>query len=171
MVNLIKCDVRHTAQVIDIGCVTFYDTFIETNSREVVMQYLDRAFTVEKIQSEILNPDCQFYLAEIDSQIVGYLKVNFGNAQTELKDNSALEIERIYIRKEYFGKGLANILFDKALEIAKQNNLQYLWLGVWENNFRAIRFYEKLGFQKFDTHVFMMGTNPQTDFLMKLEIK
>jgi len=171
MVNLIKCTAADTAQVIEIGRITFYDTFIETNSEETILQYLERGFNFEKIKNELLDTNSIFYFAKIDDQVVGYLKVNFAEAQTELHDNSSLEIERIYIRKEYFGKGVANILFDKALEIAKENNLQYLWLGVWEQNFRALRFYEKLGFQKFDTHVFMMGPNAQTDFLMKLEIK
>ncbi len=59
------------------------------------------------------------------------------------------------------------LLLEKALEIAAENHINYIWLGVWEKNPRAIRFYEKNGFIQFDTHIFMVGNDPQTDVMMK----
>ena len=109
-----------------------------------------------------------FYFAKIDNKIAGYLKVNTSTAQTELHDADALEIERIYVINEFQGKKIGQILFDKAIEIAKGQSLKYIWLGVWEKNEKAIQFYEKNGLVKFDTHIFKLGSDVQTDVMMKL---
>ena len=91
-------------------------------------------------------------------------------AQTELKENIGLEIERIYVLKEFHGKNVGQILYDTAFEVAKRINAEYLWLGVWEHNPRAINFYKKNGFVEFDKHIFKLGDDEQTDIMMKLKL-
>jgi ribosomal protein S18 acetylase RimI-like enzyme len=103
--------------------------------------------------------------------VIGYLKLNFGQAQTELQDEKALEIERIYLLKEFHGKNVGQLLYDKALQIARQKNVDYVWLGVWEENRRAINFYTKNGFVEFDKHIFKLGNEEQTDKMMKLNLR
>ena len=119
---------------------------------------------------ELTDQNSEFYFAKIEDKIIGYLKINFGASQTELKDNKALEIERIYVPKEYHGKKVGQILYDKAIEIANQNKSDYVWLGVWEENTRAINFYKKNGFIEFDKHIFKLGYDEQTDIMMKLKL-
>ena len=99
------------------------------------------------------------------------MKLNFGDSQTELKDNKALEIERIYVSKEFHGKSIGQLLYDKVIEVAKQKNADYVWLGVWEDNPRAISFYKKNGFVEFDKHIFKLGNDEQIDIMMKLNLK
>ena len=111
-----------------------------------------------------------FYFAELDNQVIGYLKLNFGGAQTELKDNKALEIERIYVTKAFHGKKVGQLLYNKAIEVAKEKSADYIWLGVWEENQKALQFYKKNGFVEFDKHVFVLGDDAQTDLMMKLEL-
>jgi ribosomal protein S18 acetylase RimI-like enzyme len=101
---------------------------------------------------------------------VGYLKINFGASQTELKDNEALEIERIYVLQAFHGKKLGQALYEKAISIAKEMKVKYVWLGVWEQNHRALQFYKKNGFVPFDTHIFKLGNDEQTDIMMKLAL-
>ena len=101
---------------------------------------------------------------------MGYLKLNFGDSQTELKDQKALEIERIYVLKEFHGKKVGQLLFEKALKIAEEKKVDYVWLGVWEENLRAINFYKKNGFEEFDKHIFKLGNDEQTDIMMKLKL-
>ena len=98
-------------------------------------------------------------------------KINFGQSQTELQDDTALEIERIYVLKEFHGKKVGQVLYEKAIEIAKQKNAHYVWLGVWEENPRAISFYKKNGFVEFDKHIFKLGDDEQTDIMMKLKLE
>jgi ribosomal protein S18 acetylase RimI-like enzyme len=98
------------------------------------------------------------------------LKINFGDAQTELKDNKSVEIERIYVLQAFQGKKLGQALYEKAISIAKEMKVKYVWLGVWEQNHRALQFYKKNGFVQFDTHIFKLGNDEQTDIMMKLEL-
>ena len=73
--------------------------------------------------------------------------------------------------KEFHGKKVGQILYDKALEIAQQKDVEFVWLGVWEENRRAINFYKKNGFVEFDKHIFKLGEDEQTDIMMKLKLK
>ena len=158
------------AQLQKIGKTTFVETFTEHNTKEDLDKYLEESFSNEKLLAELINPDSTFYFAEIEDNVVGYLKINFGDSQTELKENEALEIERIYVLQKFHGKKIGQALYEKASSIAKEMKVNYLWLGVWEENHRALHFYKKNGFVPFDTHIFKLGNDEQTDIMMKLEL-
>ena len=170
-IKITKINLTEIEQLQAIGRQTFLETFAGGNTQENMQQYLEEGFAIDKLTVELTNPYSEFYFAKIDNQVVGYLKINFGQAQTELNDNNALEIERIYVLKEFHGKKVGQILYDCAFERAKQANADYLWLGVWEENPRAINFYKKNGFIEFDKHIFKLGDDEQTDIMMKLKLK
>jgi diamine N-acetyltransferase len=158
-------------QLQEIGRKTFVETFSELNTSENMTQYINDSFSKEKLTIELQDENSEIYFAVLEDKIIGYLKLNFGLSQTELKDDKAIEIERIYVLKEFHGKNVGYALFEKAMNIAQQKNSNYIWLGVWEKNSRAIRFYEKNRFVEFDKHVFKLGSDEQTDIMMKLELK
>jgi len=151
----------------NIGIQTFTETFAEDNTEEAMKKYLEESFNTEKIKSELNNPDSFFYIAWEEDNPVGYLKVNSGKAQTELQDETSLEIERIYVKKSHHGKKVGQLLYNQALETARHLNKSNLWLGVWEENLRALKFYRKNGFVEFDKHIFRLGEEEQTDLMMK----
>jgi len=153
-----------------IGRQTFQETFSESNSEENMNSYLEEGFSMKKLSAELNDENSEFYFAKVDDQVIGYLKLNFGESQTELKDAKSLEIERIYVPKEYHGKRVGQLLYDKAIQVAKQKKAEYVWLGVWEENPRAISFYKKNGFVEFDKHIFKLGDDEQTDIMMKLKL-
>lgn len=155
----------------EIGRKTFYETFSSGNTEENMKKYLDEGFSKEKVTDEINNPNSVFYFAMLDGKVIGYLKLNFGKSQTELQDDTALEIERIYVPKEYHGKKVGQVLYEKAMEVAREKKVNYVWLGVWEENPRAINFYKKNGFVEFDKHIFKLGDDEQTDIMMRLQLK
>jgi ribosomal protein S18 acetylase RimI-like enzyme len=155
----------------NIGRQTFSETFSEKNSEENMKKYLEEGFSVEKLTAELNNPDSEFYFASLENNIIGYLKINHGQSQTELKDERAMEIERIYVLKEFHGKNVGQLLYQKAIDIANSKNADYVWLGVWEENPRAINFYKKNGFVEFDKHIFVLGDDEQTDIMMRLDLK
>jgi ribosomal protein S18 acetylase RimI-like enzyme len=150
------------------------DTFIKTIPAEVsaddMQVYVQDRFGIEVIARALSNSETEFYLARLNGAAIGYLKINFGNAQTDIKDPEALEIERIYTLSEYFGKNVGKMHLEKAFETARVKNVKYVWLGVWEKNPRAIRFYEKNGFVRFGNHSFKFGNDTHTDILMKLNL-
>lgn len=166
-IEIIKVTLSDIIRLQEIGRRTFFETFSETNTEEDMRKYLDEGFSVQKLTAELTDANSEFYFALLDSDPVGYLKINFGASQTELKDNNAVEIERIYVLKDFHGKSVGQLLYDKAIKIANQRKADYIWLGVWEKNPRAISFYKKNGFVEFDKHIFVLGNDEQTDIMMK----
>ncbi|MDL2215167.1 GNAT family N-acetyltransferase [Dysgonomonas sp. OttesenSCG-928-M03] len=150
---------------------TFSETYSGLNTEEDMKKYLAENLSLENLASEIDNKDSEFYFAVSDNDIVGFLKLNFNGAQTELMDDDTLEIERIYVLKEYQGKNVGKLFYEKAIEIAQQVYAVYVWLGVWEKNLKAIAFYKKNGFVEFGKHIFKLGNDEQTDIMMKLQLK
>ncbi|MEI8112229.1 MAG: GNAT family N-acetyltransferase [Bacteroidia bacterium] len=170
-VELIKALQSDIAELQEIGRQTFFETFADCNTEENMQKYLSESYSLEKLTNEISNVSSEFYLASLNKKTIGYLKINFDQAQTEFKDKQSLEIERIYVLKEFHGKKIGQLLYNHALQVAMLKNSNYVWLGVWEENARAISFYRKLGFVEFDKHIFRLGEDEQTDILMKLELK
>ena len=167
-VTLADADVSQLQQ---IGRQTFFETFAASNSEENMRAYLFNGFALDKLRAELAQPYSTCYFAEQAGRVIGYLKVNTGPAQTEQQADNALEIERIYVLQEFHGQRVGQLLYEQALALAQQAQVDYLWLGVWEENPRAIRFYEKNGFVAFDKHVFLLGDDVQTDIMMKRPLR
>lgn len=169
-ISIVPVSIDDLTKLQTISRSTFAQTFDEHNNPENMQAYLNTGFSAEKLLAELNNKNSAFYFAVDNSMnsVVGYLKVNTGDAQSEKNDLNAFEIERIYVDKAYFGKKVGQLLFDKAIEIAKSKKVSYVWLGVWEENHRALAFYTKNGFKAFDKHLFKLGNDEQTDIMMKL---
>src|SRR5688572_27767580 len=91
-------------QLVNISRQTLLETFSSMNDVDNMRKYLDENFTEEKLVAELNHVNTEFHFAESDKQVIGYLKINTADAQTELKTENSLEIERIYVLKEYLGK-------------------------------------------------------------------
>lgn len=150
-----------------ISRLTFKEAFSADNDEKDMAKYLDENLSKEKLSEELSNVNSTFYFAIVDGAIVGYLKLNCKDAQTDIKEDHALEIERIYVLSNMQGQNIGQTLYAKALEKAQLINAKYVWLGVWEHNHKAIGFYKKNGFFAFGKHSFMLGSDKQTDILMK----
>jgi len=153
-----------------IGRKTFLETFANINTEENMRKYLDESFSTRQLSKELSNLSSQFYFAELNNEVIGYLKLNTGQAQKENAHKNALEIERIYVLQDHHGKKVGQLLYQKAIEVAQQLKVEHVWLGVWEKNFRAMGFYKKNGFVAFDEHVFVLGNDRQIDILMKKDL-
>ncbi|MFC3880507.1 GNAT family N-acetyltransferase [Algoriphagus namhaensis] len=166
-IRLKKAHKENLDSLLELARLAFLQAFTENNKPENVKSYLATAFSIGQLSKELDEKASLFMLAELDDEIVGYVKVNLTPAQTDIHDPESLEIARLYVLEHYLGLGVGKILLDWAIDFAKQNQKRYVWLGVWEHNPRAIRFYEKNGFSKFGTHPFPFGDEIQTDLLMK----
>lgn len=150
-----------------ISCQTFLETFADTNTEENMKQYLTESFALDRLAEEVDHAESKFFFAVWNNEIIGYLKVNTGQAQTELKGADTLEIERIYVKQAFLGKKVGQSLFEHAVGMAQDAGFHSIWLGVWEHNQRAINFYQKNGFVTFDKHAFYLGDDEQTDLMMR----
>ncbi len=168
--KLRRLDVRDLETLRDIAEETFLDTFAAQNAPENIATYVAAAFSIDRVASELTNTDSQFFFIETGADLAGYLKLNTGAAQTEQTLPNALEIERIYVRRGHQGTGLGKALMQHAIERAIAANVDWLWLGVWDQNEKAIAFYRSSGFTEFDQHDFYMGRDLQRDIMMKRPI-
>ena len=149
---------------------TFRAGFEHLNEPVHFEAYMSKAFNRDKIREELSTDGTAFYFALLEDEIAGYIKLNHGKAQSDIKTEPGIELERIYVKPELQGKKIGQFLLDQSVRIAKEQGFPYLWLGVWEKNEAARRFYERNGFRQFSSHTFMLGNDPQTDLLMKLEL-
>lgn len=145
---------------------TFNDTFKDHNSPENMTAYLEKAFTEYQLEKELSNKASEFYFIYNNDVIAGYLKVNVNDVQSEPMGDETLEIERIYIRQPFQGRGLGKFLINKAVELAEAQNKSSIWLGVWDKNDNAIGFYKNIGFVQTGAHSFYMDEEEQIDVIM-----
>lgn len=154
----------------ELSIRTYYETFAHLNTPEDMAAYLEDAFNVDKLSKELNDSNSSFFFLYTDNRLAGYLKMNEAPSQTDINDAASLQIERIYVTSEFQGAGLGRYLMEQAIAIAIERNKAYVWLGVWEKNEKAIRFYKKNGFYKIGTHIFVMGEDVQTDYVMRKDI-
>jgi ribosomal protein S18 acetylase RimI-like enzyme len=170
MIEIKKANLHDIIAIQKIGIQSFTETFTDNNTPENIEKYLQDSFNSAQLTLEINNSNSFFYLAFSDAEPVGFLKVNLEEAQTESLYKNTLEIQRIYVLKDFHGKKIGQLFLDQALKVAKQEQVVYIWLGVWEENRKAIHFYTKNNFVPFDKHIFILGNDKQTDLIMKLEL-
>lgn len=164
--TLIPATASHAVQLADLSRKTFYETFAASNTASDMELFMEKQFSREKLVAEVVDPSCYFFIAQVNGELAGYLKLQEGESYPEFDGKSSIEIARIYADSSFIGSGVGKALMECALEQAALKNREIIWLGVWEHNQRAISFYTKWGFEKFGVHDFLLGTDRQTDWLM-----
>lgn len=169
-ITIRKATLTDVSKLAAIGRMTFVETFADTNTKEDMTNYVQKAFNHHQVKSELLDEKNIFLLAYDRDTLAGYAKLRTGHDPEELAGERAIEIQRIYVRQSFIGKKIGKHLMEECLKIAKKGKYETIWLGVWEYNPRAIRFYENWGFEKFSKYSFLLGFDEQTDILMKRKI-
>jgi len=166
-VEIREVQLHETNQLFELIRSTFIEAFGSQNTSSNMNTYVQQNLSDKKLREEYENTESYFYLLLEKEQIAGLLKLNTDKAQTEPIFPRGLEVERIYVKGEFQGRRLGESLLNYSLDQARKMDKAPVWLGVWEQNKGAIRFYEKHGFSKFSSHDFWLGSDLQTDILMK----
>ncbi len=159
-------DVEHIGL---IGAETFNQAFEGASSKKKMDKYLKEHFNQYKILKEFDERDTIFFLAYSENQLAGYAKLRGIKRIEKLEGRRYIELERIYVHQQFQGKKIGLKLIQKCLEKARESKFEILWLFVWQKNEQAIRFYNSLGFIKFDKSAFMLDTDQHEGILMKYE--
>lgn len=156
----------------DLSYTTFWDAFAHhpKNAPDDLAYYMRQAFSLEQITNELTEPRSIFLIAEIEGELAGYSKLILDNIEPGVTAERPVELSRLYSQQKFLGQGVGQTLMDACFERARQDDRDVMWLGVWEYNPRAQRFYEKNGFRFVGEHTFLLGSDPQTDLLMQREI-
>jgi len=156
----------------DLSYTTFWDAFAHhpKNAPDDLAHYMRQAFSVEQIADELNDPRAVFLMAEIEGELAGYAKLVCDHIEPGISAEKPIELNRLYSQQKFLGQGVGQTLMDACFDLARENGFDTIWLGVWEYNPRAQRFYEKNGFKEVGSHTFVLGSDPQTDLLMQKEI-
>lgn len=153
----------------DLAYTTFWDAFAHhpKNAPDDLAHYMRQAFNLEQTTEELADPKSVFLIAEMDGKAAGYAKLIFDTTEPDIVAEWPIELNRLYSHQEYLGQGVGQALMDACFARAVEAGRDVMWLGVWEYNPRAQRFYEKNGFEIVGKHTFQLGSDPQTDLLMQ----
>lgn len=150
----------------ELAARTFHDTFAADSRPEDMALHAAESYGVTQQHREIVNPDIQTLLLEIDGTLSGFAQLRSGVTPESVAGPAALELWRFYIARAHHGRGAAQLLMTSVIEEVERRGGRTLWLGVWERNDRAQAFYRKCGFVDVGSHVYMVGADAQTDRIM-----
>jgi diamine N-acetyltransferase len=156
----------------DLSYTTFWDAFAHhpKNAPDDLAHYMRQAFNIDQITAELSDPRSIFLIASINNKPAGYAKLIVDSIEDGITAERPIELSRLYSHQEYLGRGVGQNLMDACFERAVTDGHDVIWLGVWEYNPRAQRFYEKNGFRLVGKHTFLLGSDPQTDLLMQKQV-
>ena len=167
-ISITTADINDAGLLTELGITIFRATFGPDNNREDMDKYIADEMNIAKISGELVDPSNTFFMAWLNGAAIGYAKIRNTKRPPELTARNPLEIERLYVLHEYHGMKVGAALMSLCIDTAKKRNCDAVWLGVWEHNHKAVNFYKKWGFELFGSHIFRLGTDDQTDVLMKL---
>ena len=169
-IRLRRAQVSDLETVAELSVSSFSAAFAAVNSSENMASYLQQAFAPEVMAAEFSNPNNCFILAEYGEELAGYAKLRSDGEEPCISVTRAIELERLYTATELIGQGVGALLMQEVIRIARQEHCESLWLGVWEHNTDAIRFYQRQGFLDVGSHAFMLGEDRQIDRIMELSL-
>lgn len=170
MIKLRKAKIEEVPAVRELAIEVYTDTFAEHNTPENLHAFFKDSYSAEKFNSEFHEPKSALFIALDDLKIVGFLRLRQSNEVDKYLGNNHIELHRLYVHRDYHGSSVAKMFMEEAMKYAREKKHEWIWLGVWEKNFRAQKFYGKWGFEKFSEHIFQMGDDPQIDWLLKKKL-
>ena len=165
-----KAEATDASLLATLGAQTFHDAFAAYNKEEDMAAYMQANFTEEKLLDEMRAPKAEFYIAYKEGEALGFAKTGEQTPPDEISAFKCRELERLYVLKDYQSLKVGEKLLTHCIEKAKAD-YEVIWLGVWEHNPRAVAFYHRFGFERFGEHIFQLGSDAQTDWLMMRKLR
>lgn len=171
-INIRLATLEDAALLAEIGRKSFYDAFADDprNAPADMEIFINQSFGAPIQARELTDKKIVYLIAEVAGEPAGYVKLNKDARETMITGDKCLEIARFYLLQEWTGKGVSQKMMQTVLDFAAENSFDTVWLGVWEFNFRAQKFYQKYGFQPVGEHIFQLGNDPQTDWVWQRKV-
>ena len=170
MIEVMTAVLEDIPEMRQVAITTYQDTFAQFNTPENMQAYFDQAYNLEVLSRELNEEHSTLLIAWEGNKQVGFARLRENEEVTDLLGNNTVELQRLYVLTSAQGKSVGKLLMQHSLSYSQINKYEWIWLGVWEKNFKAQEFYKKLGFEKFSEHTFWMGSDPQVDWLLKKKL-
>jgi len=170
MIEVKAARIEDIPEMRQVAITTYRNTFEPFNTPENMQTYIDQSYNLEVLSKELNEANSKLLIAQEGDQLVGFARLRESNEVVELLGNNTVELQRLYVLTSAQGKSVGKLLMQHSLRYASDCHYGWMWLGVWEKNFKAQEFYKKWGFEKFSEHTFWMGNDPQVDWLLKKKL-
>lgn len=170
MIEIKEATLQDIPAMRTVAISSYADTFSASNTPENMEAFFKSAYSLDAFVKEFHEPNSRIYLAWETDQLVGFARMRECDEVKSLLGDNTVELQRIYVLTSAQGKSVGRLLMEAALAFAIQRKYDWIWLGVWEQNFKAQRFYKAWGFEKFSEHTFWMGDDPQVDWLLRRKL-
>ncbi len=167
MIEIREAKLQDISAMRAVAISSYIDTFASSNTQENMDAFLSDTYSLEKLEEEFIEKNSKLFLAFDGNDVVGFLRLRESDEVLKFLGKNAVELQRLYVLTSAHGKSVGRLLMEKSMIHANQNNYEWIWLGVWEKNYKAQKFYKNWGFEKFSEHTFWMGDDPQIDWLFK----
>ena len=149
---------------------TFADTYRGTHSAEVLERHVGARFTEEALRIELSDATREALVVTRGDAWVGYVLLHEGAPPSDVHGSHPVEVERFYVDADWHGRGVARPLMEAALDAARVRGGDVAWLSVWQENPRAVRFYERCGFVVVGSATYLFDGHPESDHLMAIAL-
>jgi len=167
MMEIREAELQDISAMRAVAISSYIDTFASSNTQENMDAFLSGTYSLEKLEQEFIETNSMLFLAVKDNEVAGFARLRESDEVLNLLGKNTVELQRLYVLTSAQGKSVGSLLMEKSMTHAKQNKYEWIWLGVWEKNYKAQKFYKNWGFEKFSEHTFWMGDDPQIDWLFK----
>ena len=154
-----------------VAIETFIESFAEFNTAENMEAFLKEAYHPDRLKNEWDEEESISYLAWEENDPVGFARLRLNDEVENQLGKNTVELQRLYVHPIHQGKGIGSQLMKQIMDYSRKQDYDWIWLGVWERNFKAQEFYAKWGFERFSEHIFQMGDDPQIDWLLRKKMK
>lgn len=157
----------------ELACLaerTFRDAFEAENSAADIDSHCAANFGEEMQLKEICDPNYLNLVADHDGELIAFAQIRLRSPKEIVVAELPAELHRLYVSEKWHGQGTAHEIMSELLRAPTLKEADVLWLSVWEHNPRATAFYRKYGFEVVGDHVFQVGSDPQRDLVMSVEI-
>lgn len=171
MIEIVRATSIHAEILATIGKSTFLDAHGHSAPEKDIAIYTENTYSIETVITELQQPKNIYHLLFYKGKIAGYSKIVLDTPFNNLTHKKTTKLDRIYFLKDYYGLNLSKTLFDFNVKWARQHHQIGIWLAVWVNNLRAIKFYTKIGFEiigEYDFNISKTHSNP--NHIMYLEM-
>jgi ribosomal protein S18 acetylase RimI-like enzyme len=149
---------------------TFIASFAEFNTAENMEAFLMEAYRPDTLEKEWREEGSICYLAWEENDLLGFVRLRRNDEVEDQLGKNTIELQRLYVHPVHQGKKIGSLMMKQAVDYSGRQGYDWIWLGVWERNFKAQEFYVKWGFEKFSEHIFQMGDDPQVDWLLRRKV-
>ncbi|CAN5461495.1 spermidine/spermine N(1)-acetyltransferase [soil metagenome] len=153
-----------------LASATFYEAYFEQDESHNLSNYISGSFAVDCIRAEITDADSAFFLIFLAGKAVGYAKLIADSLTDCVQRSKAIELKRFYLVERVWQTGVGRALLEHCIDEAKSREFDVIWLGVWEENLRAQRFYAKCGFTQVGTVTFPYGDVDGTNLVLEKKL-